>query len=436
MSHPARLARTLIPLALLGLLLIACDKNEEQPGAAGGDQATDTDRPTRTPLGGDTIYVGPDDQFHTISEAVEAANEGATVLVHPGTYEEQVEITKPLTLEAFGDGAAIIDGGCERENAIRIPTGSNIRLGGLTVQNTKGAAIKLGDGPDDMPRPSHVVIEGMHVSDYNCLDEETQALAGIAVWYPDCCIEIRDNVIRYRSEGAIRGRGNGIWFKSNSERPTNGGHTIVDNSITGGWDGIGGENEGDPYGGLSSDSTVANNHVRDCWDDGIQVEGGNKDIAIRDNYITRCGAGIAFAPTLIGPLYVERNVVRDMRVGLYENQFCFKVGNEGTGTTYLTENVCETEGDGIAQTNSGIAPIISRGNCFRVTRYVWEISDGAVMDFDGDVLWSSDPSRFIEWAGEKYESIRDFQRATGMEGDGRESAECPLPVTAPPPDPS
>lgn len=423
MSRLSRLARTLTPLAFalaLGLLLAACDPKTEEFGAG-------TTRPTRTPLGGNALHVGPGQRFATIAGAVESARNGAIVLVHAGTYEEQVEITKPLHLEAFGDGAAIIDGGCERQNAIRIPTGTGITIGGLQLRNTTGAAIKIGDGPDDLPRPSHLLIEGMYISDFNCQEQATQALAGIAVWYPECCVEIRNNVIRYRAEGDMHGKGDGIWFKSNSERPSGGGHTIADNVISGGWDGIGGENEDDPRGTLDRDSIVERNRIRDCWDDGIQVEGGNANVAIRDNYVTRCGSGIAFAPTLVGPLYVERNVIRDMRVGLYENQFCFKVGNAGDGVTYLTDNICETEGDGLSQTNSGVAPIVARGNCFRVTRLVWELGDASRMDFDGDTIWSSSADHFIEWAADRYASLREFQEATGQEENGTESPACPAP---------
>ncbi len=421
MTHLTRIARLALPALALGMLLVACQSKTED------FVEPPTGRPTRTPTDAETVYVGPGERFETISEAVAGAREGAVVLVHAGTYREQIEITKPLRLEAYGNGAAIIDGGCERENAIRIPTSSDVVLSGLQLRNTTGAAIKIGDGPDDMPAPSHLLIEGMFISDFNCQEQDVQALAGIAVWYSECCLEIRGNVIRYRTEGDVHGKGDGIWFKSNSERPSGGGHTIADNVISGGWDGIGGENENDPHGTLDRDSIVEGNRVRDCWDDGIQIEGGNANVMIRENYVTRCGSGIAFAPTLVGPLYVERNVIRDMRVGLYENQFCFKVGNPGQGVTYLTNNICETDGDGISQTNSGVAPIVSRGNCFRVTRYVWEIGDDSGMDFDGDTVWSSSEDRFLEWAEQKYATLQEFQDATGQELKAVLSPVCPLP---------
>jgi hypothetical protein len=93
-----------------------------------------------------------------------------------GTYGEQVESGRCGW--AFGDGAAIIDGGCERENAVRIPTGSEITVSGLHLRNMTGAAIKIGDGPDNLPRPSHLLIEGTYISDFNCQEQDIQALPG------------------------------------------------------------------------------------------------------------------------------------------------------------------------------------------------------------------------------------------------------------------
>jgi len=44
--------------------------------------------------------------------------------------------------------------------------------------------------------------------------------------------------------------------------------------------------------------------------------------------------------------------------------------------------------------------------------------------FDGDCLWSSNPESFIEWAGRYYGSLADFINGTGMEANGRQSANC------------
>ena len=46
-----------------------------------------------------------------------------------------------------------------------------------------------------------------------------------------------------------------------------------------------------------------------CWDDGLEVEGGSRNVRVWDNYITQCMNMIGNAPASIGPLYIWRNVV-------------------------------------------------------------------------------------------------------------------------------
>jgi hypothetical protein len=56
------------------------------------------------------------------------------------------------------------------------------------------------------------------------------------------------------------------------------------------------------------DSDVYGNRVSDCWDDGLQIEGGGCNVRVWGNYIDRTMVGIATCACTIGPLYVFRNV--------------------------------------------------------------------------------------------------------------------------------
>ncbi|MCL6642111.1 MAG: hypothetical protein K6T71_02150, partial [Candidatus Bipolaricaulota bacterium] len=47
--------------------------------------------------------------YPTIQAAADAAPEGATILIGPGTYVEQVTITKSLTFEGSGIGGTILE---------------------------------------------------------------------------------------------------------------------------------------------------------------------------------------------------------------------------------------------------------------------------------------------------------------------------------------
>jgi hypothetical protein len=148
---------------------------------------------------------------------------------------------------------------------------------------------------------------------------------------------------------------------------------------------------------------------------------------VRNNVIRRCALGIANAPNRTGPIYIENNDIREGRPGYYGNVGCFKVGDNGTGTAYFTGNVCvNAVGNGWAQTNSGLNPMIARDNVINVGRYVIEFMSAvpAATSFDEDCLWTSDPTRFVKWGGTLYGSISALRTGTGQELNGTQSATC------------
>ncbi len=72
---------------------------------------------------------------------------------------------------------------------------------------------------------------------------------------------------------------------------------------------IGGGSNGSFKGAPGPDSDIYGNVVSHCWDDGLEVEGGNRNTRVWDNYIEQTMMGIGNAATSIGPLYLWRNVV-------------------------------------------------------------------------------------------------------------------------------
>jgi parallel beta-helix repeat protein len=405
-----------------------------EPGSdpAGGQTQSPATTPAATGEISGEIVVSPGS---SISQAVAGAAAGATVLVRGGTYFEEIAFGKAVTVQAFGDGEVVIDGQCSRQHGFLI-WGNGATIRGLTVRNTISASVLL-EAAGGQPLPSNVTIDGNKLIDFDCQEiSDDQYRAGVAVWFSGPGIRITNNQISRRSAGEQRGWANGIWFKSSDAMPSGGGHYIAGNTIVGGWDGIGSEVEYEARGGFDRDTIIEGNTIRDCWDDGLQIEGGTQNVIVRNNDISGCGTGIAFAAPVTGPLYVENNYIHDLRRGRHDNLFCFKVGNPGAGVTYLTENRCIVDSpaergsggaNGIAHTDNGLAPIVARNNIFRVSRYVFEMREGTSFtgtSFDGDCLWSSNPESFIEWAGRHYGSLADFISGTGMEANGRQSANC------------
>jgi hypothetical protein len=107
---------------------------------------------------------------------------------------------------------------------------------------------------------------------------------------------------------------------------------------------IGGGSNGSFRGSPGPDSDIYGNLISDCWDDGLEVEGGSRNVRVWDNYITQCMNMIGNAPASIGPLYIWRNVVthsqsRPDAGGLY----FLKMGYAGsedwmTGHMYIFHN--------------------------------------------------------------------------------------------------
>ncbi|MCX2948475.1 right-handed parallel beta-helix repeat-containing protein [Lentzea sp. NEAU-D7] len=74
-------------------------------------------------------------QVSTIQDAVDVAQEGATIVVSPGVYEESVQVrTKGLTIRGARRGSVIIDGEAERANGV-VVAAEDVSVQNLTVRN-------------------------------------------------------------------------------------------------------------------------------------------------------------------------------------------------------------------------------------------------------------------------------------------------------------
>lgn len=395
---------------------------------------------TSVPVSG--IRVVPD-EYTTISSALSGVPENTIIRVRAGTYLEEVTIgVNSVTITAYGDGPVWLDGECIR-NSGAIIRASDSTISGIGIKKVNGAGIRVFDSGVGNPY-ARLTVENSTIQDFNCNDTAATApeqnQAGIASWFGGSGYRIVGNQIHYRVElpGVYstygRGHGNGIWFKSTTARPNGGGHTITDNIITGGFDGIGGETESDPRGAFDRDTLIARNTIINCNDDGIQVEGGGQNVRVEDNTITNCGVGIALSNLKTGPAYFERNVINSnnaklLNSGVNDILACFKVGNDSTAMAYVTSNICDLDGtgysprlgDGFKQTNTGVARYTVRDNIFRVSRYVIELNVvKPESTFDGDCFYTNDTTRFVNYMNTPYMSFDNFRLASGQEANGRD----------------
>ena len=112
-------------------------------------------------------------------------------------------------------------------------------------------------------------------------------------------------------------------------------------------DTMGGEDNFSTTGFPNADSDIYGNKLSNSWDDGIEAEGGNKNVRIWGNYLDRTATGIATTVTSVGPVYIFRNVFS--RNQFFQNkphdqddrQPFFKSGSDaslGDGRRYIFHN--------------------------------------------------------------------------------------------------
>lgn len=79
-------------------------------------------------LAGKTLHIGSGQAFSSIRQAIKAASEGDTLLIHKGLYQEgNILVDKPLTL--IGQGFPLIDG--QKEHEVLTIRASHVTVRGL-----------------------------------------------------------------------------------------------------------------------------------------------------------------------------------------------------------------------------------------------------------------------------------------------------------------
>ena len=363
--------------------------------------------------------------FKTIGKAALVASSGDTVYIGAGTYPETVSLTRsglpaaPIVFRAQGNGAVWVDGACTRTNVFDI-SADHLTIVGIGVKRANEANIRL-DASD------HITLDGLTVQDWACAGGEDQFRAGVASWGGGSHLTVVNSRFERRVDvaGTDDGYGNAIWLK-NTGASAGGGHLISGNTIIGGYDGIGGEPEDVSWGAFNHDSTIENNTVSDCSDDGIQVEGGTANVMVQGNTVKRCLIGIAFAPALTGPLTIQRNVISEPieRFGL--GAAMFKAGDSSVGEVRVYHNsffAGSTPADGLKQTNADLRNITLKNNAIYSSRYVIETgSHTGTVSANYDAMYTSDSGRFVKWNGSTYNPLSSFRNATGQEMNGTSPA--------------
>jgi hypothetical protein len=277
-----------------------------------------------------------------------------TVTVNSGS--STLDITEGGSASGYvvyqGTPGAVLDGADSAQYNVTI-NASYVILRGLTLKGAKQDAIRVS------PNVTDVVIEDNDISGWGRTRDGKWGAdmdSGVRVVCSSPSMErltIQRNRIhspRYSANSWTDGHPAGPQAVTISY--CGGNHVIRHNemySANGNYfnDVIGGEDNFTTTGFPNVDTDIYANRLSHGWDDGIEAEGGNRNVRIWGNYIDRTAIGIATTITSVGPVYVFRNVFN--RAKFYagrspdqdDHQPFFKAGSDsslGNGRRYLFHN--------------------------------------------------------------------------------------------------
>ncbi len=82
------------------------------------------------------LTVGPSGNYKSLSEAVKAAKDGATITVQPGTYNEAVNVSSGITITGTSASGCILTS----KSGATLTLGSNCKITGLTITNSSSSS--------------------------------------------------------------------------------------------------------------------------------------------------------------------------------------------------------------------------------------------------------------------------------------------------------
>jgi hypothetical protein len=256
------------------------------------------------------------------------------------TWSETFPIAKTVTVPSGSSTLAITEGGtasgyvlytaASGGSTIDVANGkvNNVTIAapyvilrGLTLKGAQNDAIKLLQGAHD------VVIEDNDISGWGSYSGTTTADGQQVGTNYESAVRGADNLTgllrivvqrnkihdpRYGANSWTFGHPMGPQGVGFFESP-GGNHVIRFNEI---WssaghyfnDGIGGGWNFSSVGFPHADTDIYGNIIKNTWDDGIEAEGGDRNVRIWGNYMDNTMTGVATTVVQTGPVYIFRNV--------------------------------------------------------------------------------------------------------------------------------
>ncbi|MEZ4869895.1 MAG: right-handed parallel beta-helix repeat-containing protein [Caldilineaceae bacterium] len=179
----------------------------------------------------------------------------------------------------------------------------------------------------------------------------------------------------------------------------------------------------------TTETDVYDNLIYNTGDDGLQVDGSCSNLRIWHNTFHDVLAGVSFAPTIGGPVYVLRNLIYHFGVGNNDHEgrsFKFNSNrNEKSGYIYLLHNTIDAvtpDAYGLnlsSGSSDGWELIYARNNSWSSPSLALRNDNiGYPTDLDYNNLWSSQHDELVRWNDTKYSELAAFTAASGQEAHG------------------
>ena len=389
-----------------------------------------------------------DAPFETITHAIDVVVPGDTIMVMPGTYYEVNWEARPgiiidksgteenyITIRSYDlENKAVIDGQSTLWFGFWLRNASYVRIQGFDLKNfdgDPGGGIVIGSDSSSGPLSQGCIIEDCTLADPG----GSWASACILVRYAKDYL-IQHNTMTTTGIGG-RAESYGVFFLGSQ-----GGATIRENTVTTEGvfkDAIGGVGNMRIWGGPGPNSFIYDNYAYGSWDDGLEIEGGNLNVAVWGNTTKNnsldsgsypgasMNMGLGLTSTIVGPLYAFRNIV------INHGDAAIKLGSNSYGNIYIYHNTIYSPQGGAGPShfgNNAVADNVCLRNNIIITGggrsvEIWgdPSDDHGLNDWDYDAFWSTRdiPHGFKGvWYTARYGTLASFQEGTGLELHGLE----------------
>jgi hypothetical protein len=369
------------------------------------------------------VQIGMPGQSPTAGFSVTTWNENfpvaQTITLPAGTLAQPLVITQGGTANGYvvyqaDPAGTTIDVQKAYRNNVTV-SAPYVIVRGLTLKGAQVDAIDLLNGSHD------VVIEGNDISGWGRFRSTGSWDYGVDYDAGVRCERVAtlERVVVQRNKIHDPRYGANSWDSAHPAGPQGisfnfcGGNNVIRyNEVTSSDyrhfynDGIGGSDNYTRTGFPNYDSDIYGNVVQGVMDDGIEAEGGNRNVRIWGNYIDQAGTGIATTVASVGPVYIFRNLYNRSRMRYLTSLDSddrgpfFKSGTDtsvGNGRRYVFHNTSLQPRDPSASNGLGagsgihgtggnaLTNTVSRNNIYNIWKSSWDSVDQTSGGFGNDV---------------------------------------------------